>query len=226
MTGRYVSTGCESLDRVLGGGFELGRVSLIYGEASTGKTALALSLASSFLRLEPSCRSYYVDADGKLSTDRLVQIVNGSLLERLFIWRPRSFKEQGELLERLVMLSGKRSQIIVDSITSLYRLEAGGFDAPFLLNKGLNRQLGFLSEAAKARGSQILLTGQVHSVPGSDTTRVEMVAERLMRYWSDTVLRLEAASIPGVRRAVMEKPQLPSNECIFRLTDCGVGEVG
>ena len=226
MTKRYVSTGCESLDRMLGGGFEFGRVCLIYGEASTGKTALALSLASSFLRFEPSCRSYYVDADGKLSTDRLMQIVNGSLLERLFIWRPYSFKEQGELLERLVMLSGKRSQIIVDSITSLYRLEAGGFDAPFLLNKSLNRQLGFLAEAAKAGGSHILLIGQVHSVPDSDATRVEMVADRLMRYWSDTVLRLEAANIPGVRRAVVEKPQIPSNECMFKLTDCGVKEVG
>lgn len=225
MSTRRVSTGCASLDKILEGGFELGRVSLVYGEASTGKTTLALALASGFLRLEPGCRSHYVDADGKLSTSRLTQIVEGSLLERLFIWRPRSFREQGELIERLATFPGRRSQIIVDSATSLYRFEAGGFDTPFESNKSLNRQLGFLAEAARGGGFQVLLTGQVHGIPDSGSTRVEMVAERLMRYWSDLVLRVEATSLPGVRRGVVEKPLRPGNECMFRLTDHGVGEV-
>jgi DNA repair protein RadB len=38
-------SGCESLDSLLGGGFESGIITQLYGEAGTGKTNIALQLA-------------------------------------------------------------------------------------------------------------------------------------------------------------------------------------
>ncbi len=35
---------CEGVDKLLAGGIEQGTVSLVYGEAGTGKTSLALQL--------------------------------------------------------------------------------------------------------------------------------------------------------------------------------------
>ena len=38
---------CEGVDKLLAGGIEQGTVSLVYGEAGTGKTSLALQLSRS-----------------------------------------------------------------------------------------------------------------------------------------------------------------------------------
>jgi RecA/RadA recombinase len=40
-----LSSGCEGLDLLLGGGFEPGIITQIYGEAGTGKTNIILQLA-------------------------------------------------------------------------------------------------------------------------------------------------------------------------------------
>lgn len=226
---RRLSTGCGSLDEILGGGFRFGRVSLVYGEAATGKTALALSCAINHLRREPGEKAFYIDADQSLSTNRLMQIAGRDgerLLERLLIWRPRSFSEQTEVVEGLLaLLTHGATLVVVDSITGLYRLEAGDAERTFTVNKELNRQLGFLSEVAKTRDAAVLLTGQVHGVLGSGLPQVEPVAQRLLRYWSDTVLKLEMTQTTGVRQALLEKPEAAHKACRFSLSDKGLTDV-
>lgn len=227
--GRRLSTGCDALDDILGGGFRFGRVSLIYGEASTGKTTVALSCIVNHLRVEPGSRAFYIDADHRLSTNRLMQISGDDgdrLLERLLVWRPQSFSEQTEIVERLPMLlTWRATPVVVDSITGLYRLEAGDPDRTFIVNKELNRQLGFLSEAAKTRDAAVLLLGQVHSVPGPETPQIEPVAQRLLRYWSETELRLETTRTRGARQAVLEENEGDQRACMFSLSDTGLTDV-
>ena len=225
---RRLSTGCGSLDEALGGGFRFGIVSLVYGVASTGKTTMALSCIIRHLRDDVNQKAFYIDADNSLSTNRLMQIAGNEadLLERLLIWRPQSFSEQTEIIERLpVLLTHEATPVVVDSVTGLYRLEAGDPDRTFSVNKALNRQLGFLSEMAKTREAVVLLIGQVHSVIGSETPQVEPVAQRLLRYWSDTVLKLETTRMPGIREAMLEKPEEAKKACRFRLSDAGVEDV-
>jgi DNA repair protein RadB len=226
MEGR-LSTGCASLDDILGGGFRLGDVSLIYGEASTGKTTLAVSCVAEHLHGERWAKAYYIDSDGKLSTKRLTQIAGDhEALERLLIWRPRGFREQTEIVEGLSDIPIGNDPVVIDSITGPYRLEAGRPDRTFVVNKELNRQLGFLSETAKTREAAVLVVGQVHGVMGSEASQVEPVAQRLLMYWSDTIVKLETTSVTGVRQAVLEKPESRSRACRFRLGDTGVQEVG
>ena len=223
---RRLPTGCAPLDEILGGGFRFGDLSLVYGEASTGKTTLALSALSCHLRDDPWAKAYYIDSDGKLSTRRLTQIAgDSSLLERLLIWRPETFLQQNRIIEGLPdMLPNGNVPVAVDSITGPYRLLAGDSDRTFTVNKELNRQLGFLSETAKTRDAAILVTGQVHSILGADPPQVEPVAQRLLRYWSDAILRLEPTSIQGIRQAVLEKPGDEPRACRFKLGENGLEE--
>jgi len=221
--GRLI-TGCGAFDGILDGGFRFGRVALVYGEASTGKTTVALACAVGYLRREPRGKVFYVDADNKLSTDRLVQMSRNEtdLLERFIVMRPQSFHGQTELVEELSeLLPPQPTPMIVDSITGSYRLEAGDPDRTFVANKELNRQLGFLSESTRTRGTAVLLTGQVHSVLRQEPSPVEMVAQRLLTYWSDTIVRLEPTHMPGVRQATIEKPRTTDGSCRF-----GIGEEG
>ncbi len=223
---RRLPTGCAPIDQVLGGGFRFGDVSLVYGEASTGKTTLALSCVASHLRSDAWAKAYYVDSDQKLSTKRLTQVAGGGLelLERLMVWRPRGFFEQTDVIEGLLDLVPEEAPVVVDSITGAYRLEAGDASRTFAINKELNRQLGFLSETAKAKDAAVLVAGQVHAIINAVTPQVEPVAKRLLNYWSDCVLKLEMTPARGVRQAILEKPGDSTRGCRFRLGETGLEE--
>ena len=223
---RRLPTGLSPLDDLLGGGFRYGSVSLIYGEASTGKTTIAFTSLVRHLERDPWAKAYYIDSDNKLSTRRLTQITKDpKALERLLIWRSMSFHEQGRTIESLSdLLHNGNIPIVVDSITGPYRLETGRSEKTFRSNKELNRQLGFLSETAKIKDSAILVTGQVHSILDRDPPEVEPVAQRLLRYWSDTILMLETTSMQGVRQAILKKPGDEQRSCRFKLGETGIEE--
>ena len=216
---RRLSTGFGPLDQVLDGGFPAGALTLIYGEAGSGKTIIAVSAIAQYLASNPGGKAYYIDADGKLPIDLLLDLAGEEeTLRRLYIWRPQSFWEQTLIAERLPdLVHGE--PIVFDSITGLYRLEAA--EGAFRASKELNHQLGFLAEAARRGGSPILLLGQVHSIlepPGG----VEPVADRLLRYWCSTILRLERVR-DAIRRAVREKPK-PERSCLYRIGQGGLME--
>jgi hypothetical protein len=187
---------------------------------------MVVSALTNHLKTDPWAKAYYIDSDQKLSTRRLSQISGDpQLLERLLIWRPESFSQQERLIEDLPdILPNGNVPVAIDSITGPYRLTAGAPDRTFAANKELNRQLGFLSETAKTRDAAVLVTGQVHSVLDADPPQVEPVAQRLLRYWSDAILRLEPTSIQGVRQAVIEKPVDTHRACRFRLGEKGLEE--
>ena len=223
---RRLPTGYPPLDEMLGGGFRFGSVSLIYGEAATGKTTIASSCLIQYLEKDPWTKAYYIDSDNKLSTRRLTQITKDTeVLERLLIWRSMTFTEQGKLVESLAdLLPNASIPVVVDSITGPYRLEAGDSTKTFRANKELNRQLGFLSELAKTKDSAILVTGQVHSRLNRDPPEMEPVAQRLLGYWSDTILKLETTSMQGIRQAILEKPRVENPACRFKLGETGLEE--
>ena len=68
----HIQTGCISLDKLLGGGFPAKTISLLYGEAETGKTSLAIQCAVNCARTK--IKSIFIDTDGTLSYERLSQI--------------------------------------------------------------------------------------------------------------------------------------------------------
>jgi len=209
---------------MLSGGFRFGSVSLIYGETATGKTTMALSCIVNHLRNNPLTKAYYIDSDQKISVNRLLQIANDEkLLKQLLIWRPTDFFNQIEVVEEMLeLLPFEGAPLVVDSVTSLYRLEAGKPETTFAANKELNRQLGFLAETAKTKNAAVLLVGQVHSVMESSAHDVEPVAQRLLNYWSDTVLKLENVSSQGRRLALVEKPAYPSKAAWFKIGGYGL----
>lgn len=222
----HLTSGCTALDNILNGGFRYGDVSLIYGEASSGKTTLTTNVVINHLLGDQWNKAYYIDSDGKLSIRRLVMIAGGdeSILKRLIIWTPKTFEEQSLIIESLPsVIIEEKAVVIIDSITGPYRFKAGDSRLTFTANKELNRELGYLSEVAKTKNAAVIIVGQVHSVMDSDFQAVEPVANRLLRYWSDVILKLETTTVIGIRQALLEKPD--SGACRFKLSDIGITEV-
>ena len=62
---RAVPTGCMFLDRLLEGGLPVNNVTLVYGEAETGKSTLALQCAVGSVRM--GYKTLFIDSDGTFS---------------------------------------------------------------------------------------------------------------------------------------------------------------
>ena len=222
-TRRRIPTGSRGLDALLAGGASTGEVTLLYGEPGSGKTAVALSVASQLLRLDPASRVVFIDSDGKFSPDRLTQMTaSKESLRRLAYVRPVTFEQQAEALDALGAQLQPRDLAIVDSVTGLYRVETGDTLKTFMENKELNRQLGLVKEVAVTRGAAVVLSGQVRSVLDSPVPAVEPVAPRLLRFWSDVVVRLENTGVQSVKQASVEKPERQRGAVRFTITQAGV----
>ena len=219
-----ISTGIPSLDLLLGGGFHSKAINLIYGEATTGKTTLALTTVFHHLSHQPSAKALFLDIDNKLNVTRLKQISTSqgrNLLPRIQLFTPESFSMQSDTLEQLPeLITG--DLFIIDSITGLYRGETEDAEKTFRVNKELNRQLGYLSEISKTKGLTMVLTGQVRNI--LDTRQVEPVAQRLLRYWSETIIKLEITSQPSNRFAILEKPEESKAPIILTINQSGITE--
>jgi len=227
---RMIPTGCGSLDKLLNGGLRQGEVTLVYGEAETGKTCLAIQCAVNATRL--GFKAIFVDSDGNFSARRLAQIAGPDLDEvapSITVVKPTTFQEQALAIDRLdEYLTPQVGLVVVDTVTSLYRVEIGeSKEKTFKLNRELGRQLACLAEMAKTRRVAAFITSQVRNVFLEGYTTIEPVGTRVLRFWSDAVLNLKPADHRNTVKTVLEKHssrRCPIN-CYVSIGETGICDV-
>jgi DNA repair protein RadB len=222
-----ISTGSSRLDELLSGGLTAQTMHLLYGEAETGKTTLAIQCAVNCARV--GYKTIFIDSEGTFSAKRLTQIAIDSIQEiaqDIILARPKTFKEQTAILDRLDdYVTEKVGLIAVDTITSLYSAELGGESKiTFKLNRELNRQMASLAQIAKTRKVAVLVTSQVRSVFMAREVDLEPVARRVLKFWSSVVINLKLTQQSGVVRAVLEKhpKSLRPQDCLLRIVEKGI----
>lgn len=110
-----ISTGCISLDLILGiGGIPRGRVIEIFGPESTGKTTVALHVCSEAQRKGGAAA--FIDAEHALDPDYAKRI--GVNVNDLLISQPDSGEQALQIVEALVR-SGEVDVIVIDSVAAL-----------------------------------------------------------------------------------------------------------
>src|SRR3989442_14253627 len=111
-----LGTGTSGLDRLLKGGFALRQINLVYGEASTGKTILAMQ--SALVASARGFKVFFVDADLSFSVQRLESLDRGGgAAENIGVVEPEGFRGPSRITERRgVMLSKTPALLIVDCV--------------------------------------------------------------------------------------------------------------
>lgn len=226
---RMIPTGCGSLDKLLCGGISTNEISLVYGEAETGKTCLAIQCAVNSARL--GYKTIFIDSDGTFPSKRLSQIAHHDLNEvssMITLVKPSNFQEQALVINRLEeYLTSTIVLVIVDTVTSLYRVEVSEEkEKIFGLNRELGRQLACLAQIAKTKKVAVLITSQVHDTFLEGSGEMEPVATRVLRFWSDTVLKLKSTSQRNTVKAVLEKhvERKCQADCHFSIEEAGICE--
>jgi len=204
---RIVPTDCGSLDELLHGGLPADGVSLVYGEAETGKSSLAVQCAVNCARM--GYKSLFIDSDGTFSPKRLSQIAYYDYDEVspfIILMKPTTFQEQIVAIDHLdEYITRKFGLMVIDTVTSLYRAELGSQKETFALNRELNRQVAFLAQIAKTHKVAALMTSQVRSVFLEEHVSMEPVATRVLKFWSDVVLNLKQTGQTRVIKVLLEK---------------------
>ncbi len=227
---RKIPTGCETIDKILEGGISIGNVTLIYGEAETGKTTLATQCAINCAK--QGYRTLFIDCDGTFSGRRLSQMTSKKIeetAESIMLMKPQNFKEQTVVIDKLTdYITKNLGLFIIDTITALYRVKiADSPEKTFTLNRELNRQMALIAQAAKLHKIAALVTSQVRSSFNEAFASVEPVATRVLKFWADTIISMKPTDKPQVVKATLEKiPKKIQSPliCYLEIEETGIHE--
>jgi DNA repair protein RadB len=224
-----IPTGCKTIDEVLEGGISNREISLIYGEAETGKTTFAMQCAVNCARHEH--KTLFFDCDGTFSARRLSQIASQDFEEiakLIILIKPKKFSEQITIIDQLTdYINRSFGLVVIDTLTSLYRTEIAEYpQKTFELNREMNRQMASLAQTAKTRKIAILTTSQVRSVFTKALISIEPLANRVLRFWSDTVIAMKPTKKPQIVKAILEKTskETQSLTALLRIEETGIRE--
>ena len=222
-----IRTGCRCIDCSIGGGISPESIILIYGEPETGKTTFALQCAVNCALQD--LKVLFVDCENTFSTKRMSQIAKNKfeqVAERVNLIRPKDFREQTAVVDRIQDYTVKNfGLVVIDTLTSLYGVEVAEYSGKaFSLNRELNRQLAILAQATKTRKIPVVVTSQVRSVFDNPTISIAPVANRVLKFWADTIIALKPTEYPSTIKAVIEKTPGNSQEtnCYVQILESGI----
>jgi DNA repair protein RadB len=225
-----LTTGCRSLDSLLGGGFERGTVTQLYGPPAAGKTNVALSAA---VRVAAAGETaVYIDTEG-LSADRFRQLAEAAaddeqsiedVTSRLIISEAHDFEQQEEAVRDAAEFAPRADLIVLDSATGFYRLERTGDSDDGESLRGVARQVTHLLSLARKHDLAAVITNQVFTDP--DTDRARALGGHTLEHWTGAVVRLERFR-GGKRRATLEKHRAKAagESVTFEITGDGIAGV-
>jgi len=214
----YLKLKCNSLDNLLGGGFNTNEITEIFGEPGSGKTNICLQ-ASRQCTLKNKKVAYIFS--GKLSLERLEQICKKKnykqVLSNIVFFNPKSFQEQEKIIQKALKIDDV-SLIILDTFNSFYRLMLEVNEK--YADRSLNRQITELQIAAMENDIPIILTGEIYT---SKTNEIKPFGGRIIERMINTVIKLEKVDI-GKRKATLikHKSGKSGENTIFKITKHGL----
>jgi DNA repair protein RadB len=212
---------CHNVDNLIGGGFETGVVTQVFGEPAGGKTGLCLQLVINVLKTGK--RAIFINTQ-KFPSERFAQIAGEDALvlaRKMIVFEITSFEHQTDALRDIKKIVSEDIGLIVfDSATVFYRLEQAKSHEIFLRRKLVN-QILFLLGLAKKYNLAVLITNQIYV--NAETNEVLPIGGHILEQLSAVIIQFIKIG-PDLRRAVLKKhPSLPEGTATeFRIVPGGL----
>ncbi|MFQ5838267.1 MAG: DNA repair and recombination protein RadB [Thermoplasmata archaeon] len=217
-----IGVDCPSLDDLLDGGIETGCITLLFGEAGSGKTNLCLQVARNVVR--SGRKVVYIDTEG-VSLDRLRQICGGdfeAVIKDILFSEVYTLEEQEEYVGKAVRLAEMNKEvglIILDSATTHYRMTK--VEEEREERHSLTRQITNLMQAARKRDIPVLVTSQVYT--DLDRGIFEPLGGHMLSHNAKDIVRLGKAGLNLRLATIVKHRHLQEGLATkFRLTDRGL----
>jgi DNA repair protein RAD51 len=235
-----ITCGSRELDKLLGGGFETGSITEIFGEFRTGKTQICHTLAvtcqlpMSKGGAEGKC--LYIDTEGTFRPERLLAIAErfGLNAEEVLdnVAYARAFNTDHQLnllIQASAMFAESRyALMIVDSATALYRTDYSGRGELSARQMHLARFLRHLLRMADEFGVAVVITNQVVAqVDGGTMFQADPkkpIGGNIIAHASTTRLYLRKGRGENRVCKIYDSPCLPESEAMFSIGADGINE--
>jgi len=230
-----ISTGCNNLNKLFGGGLETGAITECFGQYGSGKTQLGHMLSVQVQLKDPDAVAIYIDTENTFRPNRIKQFAEGAgadpekILKNIKI--ARAFNSDHQMLlvdkaEELIKQGLKVKIIIVDSLTAHFRAEFVGRGTLAERQQKLNKHMHALAKLADMYNLAIYVTNQVMARPDTffgDPT--EAIGGNIVAHNSTYRAYLRRGK-KGTRVAkLVDAPDLADNETIFMVTEKGIIDV-
>jgi DNA repair protein RadA len=231
----HLSTGCDSLDRLLGGGIESQSITEFYGEFGTGKSQicqqLCITVQLPFDEGGLEGGALYIDTENTFRPERILQIAprfnmdSDEVLKKIIFAEAYTSNHQTVLLENAgeVIKENNIRLIIVDSVTSHFRSEYLGREMLASRQQELNKHLHKLIRLSRAFNTAVVVTNQVMAQPDAFFAKVvRPVGGHIMGHTSHTRIFLRKGQNNLRIAKLVVSPFLPEGETPIRITERGV----
>lgn len=232
---RHLTTGCVSLDNLLGGGVETQSITELYGEFGTGKSQICQQLCVTVqLPVEQGgleAGALYIDTENTFRPGRIVQIAPrfgldpDEALRRIIFAEAYTSNHQMVLLENAdeVIKENNIRLIIIDSVTGHFRSEYLGREMLAPRQQQLNKHLHKLIRLVRAFNAAAVITNQVMAQPDVFFARmVKPVGGHIMGHMSHSRIFLRKGRNNMRIAKLTVSPFLPEGEAPLRITERGI----
>lgn len=233
-----IITGSKALDQLLGGGIETGSTYEFHGGFGSGKSQVGHQLAVN-VQLEPdkggiAAGCLYIDTEGTFRPERIEQMAKAlgldpsKTLQNIMVARAYNSDHQCLLVEKAAELIREKNikLIVVDSVTSLFRADFTGRGELAARQQKLNRHLHALQRLADVYNVAVYLTNQVMARPdimfGDPTAPI---GGHIMGHFATVRCYLRKSKGDTRIARIIDSPNLPEGECVFRVTEEGIRDV-
>lgn len=237
----FITTGSSELNQILGGGFQTGKLTEVYGPFKSGKTALAhtISVTSQLPVKDGGLNTSvaYIDTENTFSKEKIKRIAKrfglnpNETLSRIYHARIYSSDHQSQMIQKAETLCKTRGVrlIIIDSLMALLRAEYVGIGKLAPRQALLNNIIHTLSRIAETYNCAVLLTNQVSVKMMGMFSSDDAIGGNIVAHGCHFRVMFKTKGFSSnnslKRRAVIvDAPDLPPEECEFFITSAGIAD--
>ncbi len=237
----YFTTGSSELNKILGGGFQTGKLTEVYGPFKSGKTNLAHTIAVTIQLPKESggldCAAAYIDTENTFSKDKIKRIANRfgldeeQVLSKIYHARIYSSDHQSQMIMKAETLCKTRNVrlIVLDSLMALLRVEYVGIGSLAKRQGVLNNMIHGMSRIAETYNCAVLLTNQVATKMAGMFSANDAIGGNIVAHGCHFRVMFKTKGFSSnnslKRRAVIvDAPDLPPEECEFYITSAGIAD--
>lgn len=237
----YITTGSSELNRILGGGFQTGKLTEVYGPFKSGKTNLAHTIAVTIQLSRKKgglgAAVAYIDTENTFSKEKIKRIAKRfeldpkKVLSQIFHARIYSSDHQSQMIQKAETLCKTRNVrlIVVDSLMALMRTEYVGIGMLARRQGVLNNMIHALSRIAETYNCAILLTNQVSTKMMGMFSADDAIGGNIVAHGCHFRVMFKTKGFSSnnslKRRAIIvDAPDLPPEEAEFYITSVGIAD--
>ena len=237
----YITTGSSELNRILGGGFQTGKLTEVYGPFKSGKTNLAHTIAVTIQLPKKQgglgSTVAYIDTENTFSKEKIKRIAKRfgldpkKVLSQIYHARIYSSDHQSQMIQKAEALCKTRNVrlIVVDSLMALLRAEYVGIGMLARRQSFLNNMIHALSRVSETYNCAVLLTNQVSTkmmgmFSGNDAIGGNIVAHGCHFRVMFKTKGFSSNNSLKRRAIIVDAPDLPPEEAEFFITSVGIAD--